>query len=299
MSRPSRSRAQERRAFIVQETLRRQVSELLGSEVLAIHAVSGGCISDAYRCQLANKREVFVKHNRDCDAALFATEAQGLAWLAQANALPIPKVLGHGDDFLALEYVEPGTPAADFDEQLGRGLAKLHRFGAATFGWTQDNFLATLSQDNYSEYRWSTFYSERRLRPLLRLAIDKGLVPPNWSNRFEALFTRMHQLVGSTEPPSRLHGDLWSGNLHRTQQGAPMLIDPAVYGGHREVDLAMLSLFGSQSPRFYAAYDELWPRSNGYQERVSLYQLYPLLAHVNLFGGSYVSSCEQALACWC
>ncbi len=283
----------------MQETLWRQVSELLGSEVLAVHAVSGGCISDAYHCQLTDKREVFVKHNNDCDTSLFATEAQGLTWLAEANALPVPMVLGHGDDFLALEYVEPGAPVADFDERLGRGLAKLHRFGASTFGWTQDNFLATLPQDNHSEGRWSTFYSERRLRPLVRLAIDKGLAPPSWNQRFEAVFTRMHQLVGPTEPPSRLHGDLWSGNLHRSKDGSPMLIDPAVYGGHREIDLAMLSLFGSPSRRFYVAYDEAWPRSDGYKERVPLYQLYPLLAHVNLFGGSYVSSCEQALACWC
>ena len=282
----------------MQGSLWRQVSGLLDSEVLAVHAVSGGCINDAYHCQLADKREVFVKHNKNCDAALFATEAQGLAWLAQANALPVPMVLGHGDDFLVLEYVEPGPSVVDFDERLGRGLAKLHQFGTSTFGWPQDNFLATLSQDNHSEDRWSTFYGERRLRPLVRLAIDKGLAPPSWSQRFEALLTRMDQLVGPTEPPSRLHGDLWSGNIHRSKNGGPMLIDPAVYGGHREIDLAMLSLFGNPSPRFYAAYDEAWPRSDGHQERVSLYQLYPLLAHVNLFGGSYVALCDEALAHW-
>ena len=280
------------------DRVRTEAEALLGSELLRVAPVSGGCISEAYRAHLADGRTVFIKANTAAPHGLFELEAEGLAWVAEANALPVPAVLGFGDEFLVQEFLAPRPAARDYDVQLGHGLAALHKFGAPSFGWHRDNFLATLVQPNTCENDWPTFYSERRLRPLLKRVVDSRMAPSNWSQRFEALFAAMPNLVGPAEPPARLHGDLWQGNLHRTALGGPLLIDPAVYGGHREIDLAMLALFGAPSASFYRAYDAVWPRSEGHERRVSLYQLYPLLAHVALFGDSYVDACERALAPW-
>lgn len=276
----------------------RAVAGALGAEIRASRPVSGGSINDAFACELDDGRRVFVKTNRR-HPRMFACEARGLAWLAEARALRVPAVLAVSGDadplgFLVLEYLEPGR-AADYEAALGRGLAALHRAGAPAFGHDEDNFLATLEQDNTLADDWPTFYSQRRLDPLLRSAVDAGVAPRSWTGAFERLYTRMAELAGPPEPPARLHGDLWSGNLHADPRGAPVLIDPAVYGGHREIDLAMLQLFGGPGPRCTAAYDESFPRAPGHADRVPLYQLYPLLAHVNLFGGSYVGSVDTAL----
>lgn len=274
----------------------REALELqLGATITRVRPIGGGCINEARACTLGDGRDIFVKFNPGCDASMFATEAAGLRWLAEAEAVRIPEVLAVGDEYLALEYIEAGRSAADFDEQLGRGLAALHQHGAEGFGLGHDNFLATLPQDNRAEPSWQSFYAEKRLRPLLRLAVDTGRAPRNWIALFETLFARMPELVGDDVAPARLHGDLWSGNVHTDSRGAPVLVDPAVYGGHREIDLAMLRLFGSPSADFFAAYEDVWPLSPGHANRILLYQLYPLLAHVNLFGSSYCASCERAL----
>lgn len=283
----------------MEKALASEIGADLGAVVDSASPVSGGCISDAYRCRLGDGRDVFIKVQRRAPKDFFALEAEGLAWLAEAEALATPRVLGHGTEYLILEYMEPGPRRASYDEELGRGLARLHKYGASSFGWHRGNFLATLPQDNHSSSHWAEFYGERRLRPLLKRAIDEGHAPPSWSRRFDSLFARLEDLVGPEEAPARLHGDLWSGNLHCTPDGAPAIIDPAVYGGHREVDLAMLKLFGSPSSAMFRAYDEVYPRASGHEDRTSLYQLYPLLAHVALFGRSYVSSVEGALAPWC
>jgi fructosamine-3-kinase len=276
----------------------RAVQAALGTEIRSSRAVSGGSINDAFACELADGRRVFVKSNRRYPR-MFPCEARGLAWLAAAKALAVPAVLAVSGDrdttgFLVLEYLEPAR-APDYEVALGRGLAALHRSGAPSFGHDEDNFLATLEQDNTPAADWPTFYSQRRLDPLVRAAIDAGHAPRSWAAAFDRLYARLDQLAGPAEPPARLHGDLWSGNLHADHRGAPVLIDPAVYGGHREIDLAMLTLFGGPGPRCFAAYDESYPRADGHADRVPLYQLYPLLAHVNLFGGSYVGSVDAAL----
>ncbi len=282
--------------------MRREVAErvaaALGAEIRSERALSGGSINDAYRCELSDGRQVFVKTNTRYPR-MFACEARGLAWLAEPRALRVPAVLAVSGDrdpigFLVLEYLE-AAPSRDREVALGRGLAALHRAGAPAFGHDEDNYLATLEQDNTPAGDWPTFYSQRRLDPLVRAAVDAGSAPRSWPGAFERLHARMAELAGPAEPPARLHGDLWSGNLHADEHGAPVLIDPAVYGGHREVDLAMLTLFGGPGPRCFAAYDEAHPRATGHEDRVPLYQLYPLLAHVCLFGGSYVGSVDSAL----
>ncbi|MCB9596400.1 MAG: fructosamine kinase family protein [Sandaracinaceae bacterium] len=257
--------------------------------------LTGGDINRATRVQLADGRAAFVKTHPSPPPTMYEREAEGLAWLGEAGALRVPEVLGFSPRFLALELILPGAPARDHDAELGRGLAALHAFGAPRFGHLRDNFIGDLPQDNGAEEDWPTFYVRRRLEPQLRRAVDAGRASSAMQRGLQSLFARITERVGPAEPPSRLHGDLWGGNAHVATDGAPVLIDPAAYGGHREMDLAMMRLFGGFSQRVFDAYAEAWPLAPGAAERVPLYQLYPLMVHVNLFGGSYVGSVERAL----
>ncbi|MBA3455942.1 MAG: fructosamine kinase family protein, partial [Deltaproteobacteria bacterium] len=210
-----------------------------------------------------------------------------LAWIG-VGPLRVPGVIAVGEAFLALEWLELRSRGGHaFDAELGRGLAALHRLGAPAFGHAGTSFLATIAQDNTAESDVVTHWIERRVRPLCslaRLGLDRKL---------DALAARTDRF-GPPEPPARLHGDLWWGNVAACA-GAPVLIDPAVYGGHREVDLAMLALFGSVSPALIDAYCEVWPLDPGWRERVRLWQLYPLAAHAVLFGGGYSAQVVRIL----
>jgi protein-ribulosamine 3-kinase len=235
---------------------------------------------------------------------MFPAEARGLAWLAEPGVVRVPRVLAvapenaAGPPFLALELIAPGPRVRDFDERLGRGLAALHRPGGgpeATFGLDHDNFIGSLPQDNHAVATWPEFYRARRLEPLVRAAIDAALLDAADRRAFDDVFRRLPELAGPAEAPARLHGDLWGGNLLVDETGAPCLVDPAVYRGHREIDLAMMRLFGGFGPRVFSAYAEAFPLAPGADERVPLYQLYPLLVHVNLFGGGYAGQVRAAL----
>ncbi len=257
---------------------RHALAQALGSEVRYWSTVSGGDINDAAKVRLADGRTVFVKSHDDPPPGMFAAEAAGLDWLK--GPLRVPRVIAVSDDWLALEWLElegRPDPAA-----LGHGLARLHVLGAPSFGLDQPNYLATLPQDNTPEADWPTFYVERRLRPLFRRA-KLGL-----ERQLDALLEH-RELFGPPEPPARLHGDLWWGNVSSCA-GAPVILDPAVYGGHREIDLAMLALFGGLPAALVEAYDAVFPLADGWRERIALHQLYPLAAHACLFGGGY---CEQ------
>jgi fructosamine-3-kinase len=283
--------------------LRSRVESALGQRVRSVTRVSGGDINDAFELGLADHRSVFLKTNAQAPPTMFAAEARGLDFLRQAGTLRVPEVLSvstadDGPPFLLLEFIRSAKPRSGFDEQLGRGLADLHRFGAPSFGLPQENFIGRLPQKNRPHSRWAEFYRHERLEPQLCAAEAAGHVQPALRRRFEQLFSKLPELMGEAEAPARLHGDLWGGNLHVDEHGAPVLIDPAVYGGHREVDLAMMRLFGGFSERVFAAYAEAFPLSDGHAERVLLYQLYPLLVHVNLFGGGYLRSVEQALSAY-
>jgi fructosamine-3-kinase len=271
------------------------VARALGSAVRSARPVSGGDINSAHEMTLTDGRVVFVKSNFVADPTMFAAEARGLAWLAEARALRVPEVLGVGDTFLVLERISPARRRADFDERLGRALAALHRFGAPGFGLDHDNFIGRLPLSNTPAPTWPEFYRARRLEPQLRLARDAGLCSSAMARGFDRLFSVLEERVGPAEPPARLHGDLWGGNVIGDETGVACLIDPAVYGGHREVDLAMMRLFGGFGHHVFAAYEEAWPLSPGHEDRVPLYQLYFLMVHVNLFGGSYVAQAEGAL----
>jgi fructosamine-3-kinase len=295
------------------DRLTRAISAALGSPVRSYGREHGGDINDAFDVTLVDGRRVFVKSNAHADPRMFACEARGLEWLRAAEAIRIPQVLAYsdpgdrrdedeGDDdndvaFLALERIASVPRGFDYDERLGRGLAALHRSGwdDRRFGFTEPNFIGSLTQDNTCAEAWPDFYVTRRLEPQVRAAIDSGRAPASWRRDFARVFAVMADLTGPPEPPARLHGDLWGGNVMVDDRGAPCLIDPAVYAGHREVDLAMLRLFGGLGGRALAAYHEATPLAEGHESRVALYQLYPLLVHVNLFGGSYVQSVERAL----
>jgi fructosamine-3-kinase len=292
--------------------------------------VSGGDINDAWFVRLEDGTPAFVKTRADVPATEYATEAAGLRWLGEAGALRVPQVLAVEPTYLALEWIESGTLDTAGEEELGHGLATLHRAGADTFGAPWPLHLGAIVLPNAvtasggeaaptaaaahlgeaapatrsaagaegghsaAAEDWAVFYAELRLRPLLALARDREALSPSGVRAVEAVCDRMSALVGPPEPPARLHGDLWSGNVLAGVDGRPWLIDPAAYGGHREIDLALLRLFGRPSPRTLAAYEEAHPLADGHEERVALYQLLPLLVHAVLFGGAYGASAERA-----
>lgn len=272
------------------------VEAVLGVAVTGHRPVGGGCIADARRVELADGRVVFTKSGASLPAGLLDVEAEGLRWLAgastDADAVRVPEVLGESHDpapaLLVLEWIEPGPPVATTAEQLGRGLARLHAAGAPGFGWHRDGFIGSLPQPNTPPGDdWPSFWLSHRIEPLVRRACEHGGLDPVARRVLDRLATRLPRLAGPAEPPARVHGDLWSGNVLVDSHGVPWIVDPAPYGGHREVDLAMFSLFGGPSPAFYAAYEEVSPLADGWRERLRLWQLGPLLVHTVLFGGGY------------
>lgn len=261
--------------------------------------VGGGDINEAWQVRL-NGVEVFVKTRSDAGEGEYALEAAGLEWLAEPAALRVPGVIEVAEDYLALEWVQPGRLSAEGAEELGRGLARIHAAGSPNFG--DPGFgerlgvqarIGSLRLPNEPSEDWVSFYAERRLLPLARIASERGALSGSGVAAVERVCERLEQLAGPAEPPARLHGDLWSGNVYADSDGRPWLIDPSAYGGHREVDLAMLRLFGAPSERVFAAYEELTPLAPGWHERVGLWQLLPLLVHAVLFGGSYRAEAER------
>ena len=275
------------------------LARALDARVLAADPLPGGCINRSLRVRLADGRTLFVKHRDGVPEGFYRAEADGLAWLAEPGALRLPEVAAVADEeeppFLALEWIAEGAPAGDHDGRLGRGLAALHRAGAPAFGATRDGWIGTLPQPNGPLPGWPEFYAVRRLEPLTRTAVDAGELPRGTGRRLGRLLERLDDLAGPAEPPARLHGDLWSGNAMADADGRPVLVDPAPYGGHREVDLAMMRLFGGFSPAVFRAYGEEHPLAPGHEDRVPLYQLYPLLVHVVLFGAMYAARVDAAL----
>jgi fructosamine-3-kinase len=281
--------------------LQAALARALGRRVRRLRSLSGGDINLAFEAALEDGTQVFVKTHPRAPAGMYQAEARGLAWLGEAGALRVPSVIavseeGAAPSFLVLEYLASGRARPGFDEELGRGLAALHRAGAPSFGFETSNFIGSLPQSNRSHATFAEFFRDERLLPQLELAKRSGRASSALVKGFERLSTRLADLVGPPEPPARLHGDLWSGNLHVGPAGEPCLIDPAAYGGHRELDLAMMRLFGGFGPRVFAAYEEALPLAPGAAERVPLFQLYPLMVHLNLFGGGYAASVEAALA---
>jgi fructosamine-3-kinase len=270
----------------------------LDRDVVELRPVGGG-VNETFRAELAGDDPVFVKTQTSRSTDAFAVEAEGLAWLADSGTVRVPRVRAWRDEapaFLVLEWIEPGPTRSASDTELGHGLAALHRAGAPHFGWHRDGYVGPMPQANAPTERWADFYRTRRIEPLVRRAVDGGLLPDLAIRDAARLCGALDDLVGPDEPPARLHGDLWQGNAVIGRDGHPWLVDPAPYGGHREVDLAMMRLFGGFRDACFAAYEEVHPLADGHRERVPLYQLYPLLVHVLLFGSGYASSALAALS---
>jgi len=275
-----------------------QIAAALGEEVVRWTPASGGDVALSFRATLADGRTVFAKTHPNPPPEFFLTEAAGLAWLRDADAVPVPEVLFVSDDppCLVLEWIEPGRPERGTEAELGRALATLHRAGAPFFGREDRRSTGSRGLPNEPCDTWDEFYAENRLRPLARLASDAGALPPPAIRELEAVAGRLDEWEQPDEPPARLHGDLWAGNRLVGAGGVSWLIDPAAHGGHREFDLAMMRLFGGFGEDCFAAYTEAWPLLDGWQDRVPLHQLAPLAVHAIKFGGGYVGATLQALA---
>ncbi|MFL6238560.1 MAG: fructosamine kinase family protein [Actinomycetes bacterium] len=228
----------------------------------------------------------FTKRRTDAPPGFFAAEANGLDWLRQAGGgPPLPEVLALTEISITLTRIDETAPTANAAEDFGRALAAMHRCGAPYFGADWPGFIGPLPLDNTPGTQWAEWYAERRVWPYLRQAVDAGAISTKAAQTIEVV---CHRLPDTLEPPARIHGDLWSGNLLWGRDGRCWLIDPAAHGGHRETDLAMLALFGApQLDRILASYDDAWPLTDGWRDRLGLHQLHPLLVHAVLFGGSY------------
>lgn len=264
-------------------------TERAASPATEVSATPAAGPAKAHRPQGASERE----------AAAFRAEANGLRWLAEANAVPIPHVLAVGTDMLIIELLPHGGPSARDAYDFGQRLARMHAAGAESFGAPWRGFIASLPLDNTeladpAGAAWPHWYAERRLAPYLRLAADAHTLSDADVRLFETVLDRIEELGGPPEPPSRIHGDCWSGNV-MWPGGTGHLIDPAAHGGHRETDLAMLALFGApRLDRILAGYNDAAPLAEGWRARVPLHQLHPLLVHVCLFGGGYADQARAA-----
>ncbi|QIP17577.1 fructosamine kinase family protein [Spirosoma aureum] len=266
-------------------------------EVIETQFLSGGDINTAAQV-FSSEGVFFIKWNHTDQQDMFETEARGLDLLRQTDALHIPQVIGYGQQldksYLILEYIDPGSPAKNYWESLGQALAVMHSHTQTKFGLNFSNYIGSLPQTNTLTVNGADFFFEQRLLPQAGLALYKGLLSKTAYDALFRLQARLPELIPN-ERPALLHGDLWSGNVMVTEAGQPALIDPSVYYGFREAELAFTKLFGGFAQRFYEAYDEAFPLLDGFNDRVAIYNLYPLLVHVNLFGSGYVSGVERVL----
>lgn len=271
-----------------------------GTKIVQSDRVFGGDINDAYGLTLTNGTRIFMKTNTLKNAAFFQAEALGLQAIAQTGCIGTPRILGSGTQagtngyaFLLLEWIEGIPPVKDYWELFAGQLAKMHQASTkdfvpgGTYGFLQDNFIGAGPQCNASRDNWITFFRDCRLEPQFRKA-DRYFDAAD-RKRILALLDCLGDYLTEPDCPSLLHGDLWSGNFMTGSDGRAWLIDPAAYMGHAEADLAMTEFFGGFSPAFYAAYREAYPMQPGYKDRRDLYNLYHLLNHLNLFGGSYLA----------
>lgn len=284
--------------MVISKEILSKTEQILGAKVISCLPVSGGSINQTYRLQ-TSKRDYFIKINNGKEfPGMFEAEAAGLKLISDTGAIAVPMVIATceaGDEsFLLMEWVDTRRPTAKASEQLGRALAEMHRHSAAFFGLDGDNYMGSLRQSNRQHQTWTEFFINERLQPMAKMAVDAG-----WLNRvdlghFEALYSVLPGLFDE-EPPALIHGDLWGGNYLIGEDETPYLIDPAVSFGHREFDIAMTTLFGGFSREFYAAYHEAFPLAPGWDDRTDLWNLYPLLVHLNLFGGGYLGQVRDAL----
>ena len=273
-----------------------RIERLTGTAVRDLRAAGSQHRWAHYRAVLADGRAAFAKVASAGLGGVFEAEARGLRWLGEAGAVGVPEVLGWDEATLVVSWVAAGRADAAAAERFGRDLARMHRAGAPSFGAPWPGFIASLFLPNddlvapaasAGRGSWPDWYTVRRVLPYLRLAVDAGSLNSADAGLIESAAARAGDLAGPDAPPSRIHGDLWAGNVIWSG-GAGWAVDPAAHGGHRETDLAMLALFGAPYlDRILGSYAQEWPLAPGWRQRVPLHQLHPLLVHVCLFGGAY------------
>lgn len=283
--------------------VRRDIEQRLEGEhpgesgIRSASRVSGGSINEAARLETVSRGSCFLKWNSGADPEMFEKEVRGLNLLEEAGSgLRLPETVfwgeAEGTGYLLMEYVPEGTPGGNSARDFGRSLARLHGRSRETFGLDHHNYIGRLPQSNTPHDNWNDFFRSERLDPQLRMAVDAGLLPEEIRGRFETLYRKLDELI-PPEPPALLHGDLWGGNWFYDASGRAVLYDPAVYYGHREIELAFTHLFGGFPREFYRAYEEARPLEPGFSGRREIYNLYPLLVHTNLFGASYARRVES------
>ena len=276
------------------------LNRLFGEEIRITETrpVSGGDINQAYLLCLSNGKRLFLKENTERNAGFFRAETAGLEAIRRTKAVRVPEVLdtgtAKGRAYLLMEYLDAAPRIPDYWESFGRQLAALHRADTSEwtpggrYGFPEDNYIGAGEQKNTVRGSWPEFFRECRLEPQFQKA--QHYFDRNGRKRMQSLLDRLEEYLPEPEFPSLLHGDLWGGNFVTGPDGAAWLIDPAVYVGHAEADLAMTELFGGFSPVFYGSYREVNPTAPGYEDRRDLYNLYHLLNHLNLFGSGYYAS---------
>ena len=282
----------------MREIIKHKIESVIDDKIDSQRSVSGGCINDAKIITTKSGKSYFVKTNSNSEKDMFLKEANGLRELAKANVIRVPNVIYADVDFIIIENIIPQTKAKLFWENFGRDFARLHKFTSKFFGFYEDNYIGSTPQLNIpSEIEtvsWVDFYFNKRLLYQYKLAEKNGFAGEELRKSFSQLENKINiALKDCDAKPSLLHGDLWSGNFITDEIGNACLIDPAVYYGHREADLAMTKLFGGFDTRFYSAYDEEYPLVAGYEYRENIYKLYHVLNHLNLFGSGYY---HQALS---
>jgi len=262
--------------------------------------VSGGDINDAWCLSMSDGSRLFLKTNSRRNISFFRTEWNGLQAMREIGAVKVPMLYAAGTDvdqsFLLMEWIENGRPSRQYMENLGRALAHMHMAespGDGRYGFSEDNYIGATVQHNAWDFSWINFFREQRLEPQIQMAA--AWFDRNQSRKFIYLMDHLDHWLTEPDKPSLLHGDLWGGNVMAGPDGEAVLIDPAVYVGHSEADLAMTQLFGGFTQDFYRAYDEECPIDSTYSERRDLYNLYHMLNHLNLFGGGYLGSVIQIL----
>ena len=274
--------------------IKSQIEEHLASDIIEVKSLSGGCISNAYKIKTKEGKAFFLKYHPTLNNDMFIKEAHGLLELKKAGAIKIPEVLDYNKDFILLEHIESGSRVKNFSEDFGRKFALMHKFIGDEYGFYEDNFIGSNPQKNIPDEderkNWTKFYFNKRILYQLHLAEDSGNSTSELRKAIALLENKVENIVSDNgEYPSLLHGDLWGGNYMIDKEGYACLIDPAVYYGNREADLAMTKLFGGFDSKFYHSYNETFPLPDGYEYRENIYKLYHVLNHLNLFGGGYYS----------
>lgn len=271
----------------------------LNAKIKRITPVAGGDINQAYRLQTTLGNFFVKKNSRHKFPGMFESEERGLAAIRNTNVIAVPEIILQGDtdceSYLILQWIEVGQSSRTSSQQLGRLLAQMHRTTSARFGFEADNYMGSLHQSNRQHDSWAQFFIEERLQPMVKIAVDKRELVKSDMHQFNELCKKLPDLF-TEEPPALLHGDLWGGNYLISTEGKPYLIDPAVSYGNREFDMAMTTLFGAFDHVFYEAYSQEFPLLPGWQQRLKLWNLYPLLIHVNLFGGMYAKQVRENLS---